>query len=131
MLGADTNVLLRFFIRDDAKHTLAAKRFIVEATKGGRKIVIDRVVLCELVWVLETGYDFRKAEIAALLRRILSTKQFEIGEKEIVWLAVDDYSGGQADFADCIIGRANIAAGADLTVTFDRGCKGLKHFRVL
>ena len=131
MLGADTNVLLRFFIRDDAKHALAARRFIAEATKRGQRIVVDRVVLCEIVWVLETGYDFRRAEIAALLRRILSTKQFEIGDKEVVWLAVDDYSGGQADFADCIIGRANISAGAELTVTFDRGCKHLKNYRVL
>jgi predicted nucleic-acid-binding protein len=127
MIGLDTNVLVRYIVRDNPAQAARADREL----ERPERFLIDGIVLCELVWVLETGYGFARAEIAAVLERILSTAQFEIEAKEVSLAAVHDFRRSAADFADCLIGRRHRAAGATETVTFDRSLQGLAGFRLL
>ena len=127
MIGLDTNVLLRYLVRDDPAQASRADREL----ERGERFLIDAIVLCELVWVLETGYGFSRMEIVSVLERILATAQFEIEAKDVALAALHDFRGSGADFADCLIGRRNRAAGAGETVTFDRDLRGLAGFRVL
>jgi predicted nucleic-acid-binding protein len=80
---------------------------------------------------LESAYDYKKKEIAAVLEKILITKQFEIELKDIVHQAINEYIHGSGDLADYLIGRINHANGCDITVTFDRALKNIKSFTVL
>jgi len=127
VIGLDTNVLLRYLLRDDAAQAARAAREI----ERDERFLIDGIVLCELAWVLETGYGFSRAEIEAALERILATAQFEIEAKDRALAALDDFKKSTADFSDCLIGRRNRSAGARETVTFDRSLKGLPGFRLL
>jgi predicted nucleic-acid-binding protein len=125
--GLDTNVLVRYIVRDDAAQAARAAREL----ERDERFLISSIVLCELVWVLEAGYDFPRAEIAATLEKILATAQFDVEDKDMALAALDDFLASGADFSDCLIGRRNRAAGAVQTVTFDRGLRGLESFRVL
>jgi len=125
--GLDTNVLLRYLLRDEPTQAARAAREL----ERDERFLIGSVVLCEVVWVLETGYGFSRAEIGATLEKILATAQFEIEAKDLALAALDDFRGSTADFSDCLIGRRNRAAGAEGTVTFDRTLKGLPGFRLL
>lgn len=127
MTGLDTNVLLRYLLRDDAAQATRADREIERA----ERFLIDVIVLCELVWVLDAGYGFSRAEIATALERILSAAQFEIEGKDLALAALDDFKNSTADYSDCLIGRRNRAADAQATVTFDRSLKGFPGFRLL
>ena len=88
-------------------------------------------VLCEMVWVLDSGYGLSRTEIATTLEKILATAQFEIEGKDLALLALDDFKRSGADFSDCLLGRRNRAAGAGETVTFDHGLRRLEGFRLL
>jgi predicted nucleic-acid-binding protein len=125
--GLDTNVLVRYLVRDDPVQAARAAREL----ERDEQFFIGAVVLCELVWVLESGYGFNRHEIAEALDRIFTTAQFEIEDKDIAFGALQDFRRSPADFADCVIGRRNRAAGAAETVTFDKTLKGLEGFRVL
>lgn len=127
MIGLDTNVLVRYLLRDDPVQAARAEREL----ERNERFLIDSIVLCELVWVLETGYGSSRTEIAAALERILGTAQFEIESKDLALAALDDFRRSAADFSDCLIGRRNRAAGVPETVTFDRNLKGLEGFRLL
>ena len=127
MTGLDTNVLLRYLLRDDLAQAGRADHEI----ERDERFLIDGIVLCELVWVLEVGYGFSRADVATALERILATAQFEIEAKDLALAALDDFRGSTADFSDCLIGRRNRAAGAQETITFDRTLKGLPGFRLL
>jgi predicted nucleic-acid-binding protein len=131
MTGLDTNVLVRYLTQDDPGQAKKASAIIEEAAMKGEKLLIHPVVLCELVWVLETAYDYGRNDVATTLDRIVRTAQFEIADKEIVWSAWADYRSGKGDFADYLIGRANGRLGAAHTVTFDRELKGHRQFYVL
>jgi predicted nucleic-acid-binding protein len=131
MTGLDTNVLVRYLTQDDPAQTAKAVAVVEAAATAGDKLLLHPVVLCELVWVLETAYDYGRRDVAAILDRVLRTAQFEIAEKETVWSAWADYRSGKGDFADYFIGRANARLGAGHTVTFDQALKGHRQFHVL
>ncbi len=127
MTGVDTNVLLRYLVRDEPTQAARAAREL----ERGERFLVGSIVLCELVWVLETGYGFSRRDVAVTLERILATAQFEIEAKDLALGALDDFRRSTADFSDCLLGRRNRAAGAAETVTFDRSLKGLEGFRLL
>ena len=131
MTGLDTNVLVRYLTHDDPCQAVKASKIVEVALSKGEKLLIHPVVLCELVWVLESAYDYDRSEVAVTLDRILRTAQFTILDKEIVWSAWGDYRSGKGDFSDYLIGRANGRFGATHTATFDEALKGNKLFRVL
>jgi predicted nucleic-acid-binding protein len=131
MKGLDTNVLVRYLTQDDPKQAAVAAKEIDGAATRGEKILLHPLVLCELVWVLESAYGFDKPEILKVLERILRTAQFELLEKDILWLALTDYRRGKGDFSDYYLGRANEKGGAKNTLTFDMALKNDVHFEIL
>lgn len=128
MIGIDTNILVRYLVRDDLDQAAIASKIIEQAKDKNEAIFINRIVLCELVWVLESAYECPKASIISVLKQILSTKQFEIDNATVAWQAVDDFAGSKADFADCFIGRSNSEVGCKTTYSFDKGTKKLSGF---
>lgn len=131
MTGLDTNVLVRYLTQDDPGQARTATTIIEETIADGGRLLLHPVALCELVWVLETAYGQDRAEVAAVLERILRTAQFEIPDKETAWKAWTDFRSGRADFADYLMGHDHRRSGADTTITFDRALKGHPLFRVV
>jgi predicted nucleic-acid-binding protein len=131
MVGLDTNVLVRYITQDDPRQSKMAERAIEKAVAGGAKVLVQPIVLCELVWVLESAYRYGKSEIIAVIEQVMRTVQFEIAEKDVIWKALEDFLGGAADFSDYLISRANERAGAQTTLTFDRSLKGCHRFTLL
>lgn len=69
MIGAGTNVLVRYFVEDDP---VQSRRVDALLARGG--FHIDDVVLCELVWVLRSDYRFDRPTIAKALGRSPTTR---------------------------------------------------------
>lgn len=131
MKGLDTNVLVRYLTQDDPKQAAVATREIERAAAKGEKMLLQPIVLCELVWVLDSAYGFSKAEILPVLERILRTAQFEIAEKDAVWQALGDYRRGKGDFSDYCLARLNCKEGAAVTLSFDTALKASPQFQIL
>lgn len=117
--GLDTNVLVRYLTQDDEKQSKAASR-IIDHVEAGSSFILSSIVLCELVWVLESAYGYQRTEIADALDKIMATAQFEIHDKSLVRKALDDYRSQKGDFADYYLGYRNKEDGARKTFTFDR-----------
>lgn len=128
MKGLDTNVLVRFIVKDDHRQGAKAAEFLRQTDET---FFINSIVLCEFVWVLETAYGYSRATIVQALTLILFTNQFEIEERDLALNALEDYRTSKGDFADCLIGRRNRASGCDKTATFDRKLRGLETFELL
>lgn len=131
MTGLDTNVLVRYLTQDDREQARRANALVADITADGQRCFIGPIVLCELTWVLREAYDRPKADLVKTLDLILSTRQFDIGEKDLVREALEAYRSGRADFADYLIGAGNRLAGCTETVTFDRRLRGAAGFRAL
>ena len=131
MIGLDTSVLVRYLTEDDPVQARKASAIIAEHTGSGERCHLDPVVLCELTWVLRESYERSKADILKTLDLILATKQFDIGEKDLVREALEAFRHGRGNFADYVIGIRHRQAGCEETVTFDRGLKVSPLFRVI
>lgn len=131
MKGLDTNVLVRYLVRDDLRQAATADREIHACAAAGEKMILQPVVLCELIWVLESAYGYQKQELVPILERILRTSQFEIAQRDAVWRALAEYRAGKGDFSDYLLAESNHQAGATETLTFDKALKGSSRFRLL
>jgi predicted nucleic-acid-binding protein len=128
MIGIDTNVLIRYLVRDDLSKAQEASRIIERESDS---ILINSIVLCELVWVLESAYECSKKSIVSVLKKILSTKQFEIPNRSLIWRALDLYENCKADFSDILLGMENQAQKCSTTVTFDKNLNNIGIFELL
>ena len=131
MKGLDTNVLIRHLVQDDAAQAKRAGRFIAAECLREDPCFINRIVLCETVWVLESAYGYAREDIAGVLERIIRTHQFRIEDVQASWTALRMYRSGGADFADCLLGETNLAAGCSETVTLDKKAAKAGRLRLL
>jgi predicted nucleic-acid-binding protein len=127
--GLDTNVLVRYLTQDDPAEAARASRVIDAA--GPADLFISTIVVCELVWVLEACYRRKRLEIAPVLEQMLLSGQFAFEDKDLLWQALEDYRRGKGDMADYLIGRIAQQGGCAQTVTFDKGLRGERLFRLL
>lgn len=131
MKGLDTNVLVRYLVQDDRIQSQKAEQFIERECTRESPGFINRIVLCELVWVLESAYGYSQATIAGVLEKILRTRQFQIENLEAAWIALREYQKREAEFTDYLISAVNRQSGCDHTVTFDKKAGQKKGFVLL
>ncbi len=128
MIGLDTNILVRYLVEDDAAQASKAARLIETRCTEDTPGFVNRVVLCELAWVLESAYDYPRATVAATLEILLRPAELKVDAADAAWAALTAYRGGGVDFSDAFIGRLNRDAGCDATATFDKGAARLDDF---
>lgn len=128
MIGLDTNVLVRFLVEDDPVQTPNAIQFVTTHCRAGSPGFINRVTLCELVWVLSSGHEYRRAEIAAMLEDLAASDEFLLEDEETVRAALLIYNDSNVDFADILVAEINRARGCEATATFDRKAANLSGF---
>lgn len=131
MIALDTNVLVRYLVRDEPRQTRAATRLIESECTAATPGFVPLVALCELVWVLERGYGYRRAQVVDVVRGLLSADDVAIERSELAWQALNAFEEGKADFADYVLGFCARQAGAETTVTFDRRAGSSSLFRLL
>jgi predicted nucleic-acid-binding protein len=129
LIALDTNVLVRYLTQDDAAQASKAAKLIDHASPTS--LFLSNIVLCEMVWVLDSRYGFTESEISDVLEEILQTSQFSFEDKAMLWEAANEYRTGKGDFSDYLIARIGHASGCSETVTFDRALKGHGSFRML
>ena len=130
MTGLDTNVIVRFLMKDDADQAALANSVFAEFTATAPGFVC-REVLVELVWVLQKVYRLPRGDIADALDGLLSAREMVVESADHVAVAVDRLRKGGAGFADQMVALAGQGAGCGKTVTFDRKAAGLPGMTLL
>jgi len=120
----DTNVFLRFFVRDVESFCHKAKDLFEKAESGQVKLETSDMVIAEIVWVLESYYDFSRSEIKEVIETILETKNLKVANHSRVKEAVDLYSIGKMDFIDAYNIAYMKSKDFKKVATFD-----VKHFK--
>ena len=119
MSGLDTNVLIRFLVRDNLEQADAA-RILLEGLTNDNPGFIRREVMIEVVWVLERSYRFSREQIASIVLDLMDTDTLVIKDDNDVAQATIAYLRGGVDFSDLIILAAMNRVGAQPLYTFDR-----------
>ncbi len=124
MIGVDTNVLVRFLVRDDEAQFERARRLIKRETGRGESVFISQLVLLETEWVLRSRYGVSKTAMIAALAALLEARELQFEDEPSVEEAVYVWKDCSAEFADCLINAHHRSLGCRATATFD--AKALK-----
>jgi predicted nucleic-acid-binding protein len=131
MKGLDTNVLVRYLAGDDPRQSPKAREILLVECTPEDPGVINRVVLCELAWVLKRSYGFSRDQIADSIEKLFTTAELLLEDDADVWEALALYRRGEADFSDCLVGLTNAGMGCESTLTFDRNAGRLETFSLI
>ncbi len=119
MIGIDTNVLVRFLIKDDPGQHRAATAFF-RSLSISQPGWIGIATILETAWVMKSVRKLDRAIIAKMLSSLLTVDALVVEQAETLGEALRHYQGTKADFADCLIAASARAAGCSKTVTFDQ-----------
>ena len=96
MLGGDTNVLVRFFTRDDSKQAARAASLL-----RSDDIWVAKTVFLETEWVLRSLYGFAPEDVITALRGLSGLINIHVEDPFAIAKALDWFSGG-LEFADAL-----------------------------
>ncbi len=113
-ITADTNLLVRAIIDDDAIQSPRATAELANA----EQVIIPDLVLCELVWVLTSGYSKSREQIMTVVTRLASSLNVRLNTQSVKTGLAFLAQGG--DFADGVIASEGSGFGANEFVSFDR-----------
>jgi predicted nucleic-acid-binding protein len=128
MLGVDTNVLVRFLVRDDEAQFEKARKLIKREVAAGRGVLVNQLVLLETEWVLRSRYSLSKQLIIQTISGLLDASDVEFEDEAAIEEALFVWKESAADFADCLIGAKNRRLGCRATATFDVKASKLPGF---
>lgn len=111
MIGADTNVLVRFIARDDMRQAEIARAIIAE-----RGVFVSNGVLMETEWVLRSTFGWTHARVSEALRDLLSLSAVTVDDPAAVVWALARHAAG-ADLSDML--HLVAARRTDAFATFD------------
>ena len=78
MIALDTNALVRMLVEDDTEQAKIVQQLVSFAEQKSITVLILPEVLLETVWVLESVYTIKRAEIIKFLRALLAASTFAI-----------------------------------------------------
>lgn len=128
MLGVDTNVLVRFLVRDDEAQFEKARKLIKREVATGRRVFVSQLVLLETEWVLRSRYSLPKSQIIDAISGLLDATDVRFEDEPAIEEALFIWKDNTADFADCLIGAQNRRLGCRATATFDVKASRLPGF---
>lgn len=131
MIAVDTNVLVRLFVCDDVAQAARAEALFDAHTEDDGSLFISDVVLAEFAWTLARAYRYERRDIAQALQALLDNVTVRLESPAVLRVALDSFRHGPADFPDCFIVAKALAAGCEVTVTFDRRMQQLDSVRLL
>ncbi len=130
MIALDTNVLVRYLVRDDEQQAESA-RALLESLTTERPGYVCREVVVELVWVLERAYAVSRERIATILQELVATQSLVVEASDDVARAAIRYAASGPGFSDLMILAAADRAGARPLHTFDRKAARIEGVELL
>lgn len=131
MIAVDTNVVVRFLVRDDEKQAAAAYGRLKQAEKDGEPLFVPLVVVLETIWVLESAYGRSRVEVLDALEDMRRMPVFEFEKDDVVERILSEGRDCRADLADLLIAHSAQSSGCTAGITFDKGAAKLPFFQLL
>ncbi|MBK8453311.1 MAG: type II toxin-antitoxin system VapC family toxin [Thiofilum sp.] len=112
MIEIDTNIIVRYLVKDDERQALEATQFL-----DSHNCMVLPTVLLETVWVLSSknGYGWAREQVVSRLRHLLGLPAVYTPSPDAIYTALAWYEAGM-DFGDAL----HLAHSGTQFATFDK-----------
>lgn len=121
----DTNVFLRFILRDYEKYYQIAKGYFTQAKQGRIVLVLIPEVILEIDYVLRGVYSLPREKSAEYLAVFVKSPYFQIQERDILIEAIEKYERLNIDLTDLFIYETARSKEAEV-LSFDKDFEKIK-----
>jgi len=120
VIGLDTNLLIRFLVRDDENQAQVIRTLLIEAEEKNETFFVPISVTLEVIWVLSSAYGYSKDEIVKALGGLLVLPTIVMEEHDRIARLCRLASRYTAGLADILIGLSAHDNGCSTMLTFDK-----------
>ncbi len=131
MIALDTNVIVRFLVRDDEQQAQAVYARFKQAEVARETLFVPLLVVLETIWVLESVYDKSRQAILDSLEDLKGMPILKFEKEHVLQSLLTTGGTGRADLSDVLIALTAQACGCAEGITFDKGAAKLPFFRLL
>ncbi len=131
MKALDTNVLIRFLVRDDERQAKAVYRIFKQAESDNEFLFIPLLVLLETVWVLESVFKISRMDILDSVDKLLLMPILEFEGQSMIMTFVSSARETKIDLSDLLIAHSAKFSGCERVLTFDKRASNFDFFELL
>ena len=131
MKALDTNVLVRFLVKDDEKQAMAVYKRFKRAEAEKDVFFVPLLVVLETIWVLEAVYSIRRAKIIDAIEELLLMPILEFEAQSAVRKGLLSAKESVIELSDVLIAHSATDAGCERVLTFDKKASKHKLFELI
>ena len=120
----DTNVVLRYLLRDDERLYQRAREFFQRVREAQEGAYFPGAVIAECIYVLDKRYGVERDQIAARLLELVAFRGVDAQNRSLLQAALGLYRSHKLDFVDVLV-AATARGRAWRVFTFDRDLERL------
>jgi predicted nucleic-acid-binding protein len=121
MKGIDTNILIRFLIRDNDQQALKVYNLFKDAEERKKELFVPLLVVLEVIWVLESVYAIPRALLLDSLNDLTLMPILKFEQHTTVQHFIKAAQKKNShDLSDLLIAHSARFSGCDKVVTFDK-----------
>jgi len=88
----DTNILLRYFTRDDEEKAQSSLKLLQRVERNEEKVLTSPLVIFETLFTLQSYYKLPRNEIRDLINLVLNLRGLKLEHKDIFERALELYA---------------------------------------
>lgn len=131
MKALDTNILVRFLVKDDEKQAKAVYSLFKQAESAGETVFVPLAVVLETIWVLESVYGITREEIVDAFQSLLSMQILQFESQPAVQAFTFSAKDNALDLSDLLIAQSARYSGCESVLTFDKQASKSALFELL
>lgn len=131
MKALDTDVLVRFLVRDEKKQAEIVYRLFKRAESRNEPFFVSLLVVLEIIWVLESVYEIPREEICGSLQKLLLMPILIFEAQSALQRTLSSAQTNKIDLADLLIAHSAKFSNCDGVLTFDKKASKFALFEQL
>ena len=131
MKALDTNVLVRFLVRDDKRQAETIYRVFKKAESDREVFFVPLLVVLETVWVLESVYKIPSQEILDSVNELILMPILKFETQPAILNFISSARETKMDLSDLLIAHSAKFSGCECVLTFDKRASNFRLFELL
>jgi predicted nucleic-acid-binding protein len=131
MKALDTNVLVRFLVRDDKRQAETIYRIFKKAESDREVFFVPLLVVLETVWVLESVYKIPRQEILDSVNELILMPILKFETQSAILNFIYSARETKMDLSDLLIAHSAKFSGCECVLTFDKRASNFRLFELL
>lgn len=131
MKAIDTNVLIRFLVRDDEVQANAVYGIFKQAEVDKEEFLVPQLVVLETLWVLEAVYKISRRDIIDSVNDLLLMPVLKFENQSAIHGFVFSARKEKIDLPDLLIAHSAKYSGCERVLTFDRRASEYDLFELI